>query len=1057
MNAAETVFYNKNPLFVGLANYLEKKDLLSDFQEKIANLQVLKRVKLEEYNIVFDELNQARAKRKTLIQLYLKIGRCVYYINSLTYRLNQYYSTVTPEFFRSTKLPEKTRSVFTAVYYLLDGTIIQWSEIEERLCSEEFINRVTNLKSGDITDEKSAFLKEHYLQNPEFKSSITGLSEGLEFLRVLMEWLIALVLFRDYPEQMRDLDELILKVNEDKSALENDEILMRTLVLDIAGQIDSLTFRTQGLQEEIEIALGEESARESIKGHLSNDFVGTYDISEILTRQLNDTHTTDLSYPSTIRLAIESNPKEINLSRSNSADSENKLPPDFKLATFVSKRPEDDYPGRSVSPSATVTSSKGRSKSVIKRNSSEAAIDNQKLFEELEQMKRQLLEDSKKNKNVERPATENVEEHYLKFLNQNQVGPSSEIEQQRKNTGRTDSNFNPDFEQIEVLSVSDNISQNKLNLSRDDSQIQSKYLQETGFSKFDALVRKHKRNQKQKDKEEEQLMTSGISFNPTLILTPQNTQDIGNIDLRGSSNSFIGRATTQGKTISQMEIFERDDALQKIKEKIKNDADFLETLDRHALGSQKKVGEHELGKAVIQSDFTYGRGSNQRRTISGNEEVEKHNARDSMKMQFTSFKNQEREEFELLSPIGPQFGNFRLQMASMDSGERTPQSLGGISKLSVQPLQNEELLAIVDAHKMIKKSAVDFSGIIDGYIEWKFEEFKSEFYRVSSFVFPPKLAEELIRSVSKRNDKGLAVASYLVASQLKSPQKTNLTRKLFKFIIFKRLKTRDETSFKRRDSDAHWGNSTLDVNNSFFSPRESIPAHNNEQQSVLTSPHSPGTPSLGTSNFVPYSPRGTPFVSPAVSIKQTPFMQAFTGQSGGKTVVFQNAVLKNDKLARPVSIVETSFQKKTEAVVAPGPSVKFVNASHGLFAKGVQTPQIKSQLGFVPPLKEQQPVRDLWPKIFEQEQTRPVLRSPPKTLRNSFNEGPLDGSDNCVAVKDHSPGGHVIRNSASTQAGNSTSHGDRSPTSVVVNGKELYLVRVDKEGLVYRSKEDMHK
>lgn len=1053
MNAAETAFHSKNPLFVGLANYLEKKDLLSDFQEKIANLQVLKRVKLEEYHIVFDALNQARAKRKTLIQLYLKIGRCVYYINSLTYRLNQYYSTVTPEFFKATQLPEKTQPLFTAVYYLLDGKISSWTEIEEKLCSEEFVNRVTNVKSGDVTDEKSAYLKEQYLQNPEFKSSITGLSEGFEFLRVLMEWLIALVLFRDYPEQMKDLDELILKVNEDKSALENDEILMRTLVLDIAGQIDSLTFRTQALQEEVEIALGEESARESIKGHLSNDFVGTYDISEILTRQLNDTQTTDLTYPSTIRLAIESNPKEINLSRSNSAGSENRLPPDFKLATFVSRRLEDDFPGTSATPSVTTSTNQRRSKSMVKKNASDAALDNQKLFEELEQMKRQLLEDSKKQKNIERPATENVEEHYLKFLNQNhQTGPSSEIEQNRKNTGRTDSNFNPDFEQIEVLSVSDNVSQNKLNLSRDDSQIQSKFLNETGFSKFDALVRKNKRNQKQKEKEEDPLMVSGLSFNPTLILTPQNTQDIGNIDLGISSHSYVGRATTQGKTLSQMEIFERDDALRKINEKIKNDADLLETLDKHALGSQIKVGDQDLGKAVIQSDFTYGRGSNQRRTLSGSEDPEKMNIKESIKLQFTSFKNEQRDDSLLLSPLIPSPGGFRLHTLSMEPGDRTPQSLGSHST-SIQPLQNEEIMAIVEAHKMIKKSAVDLGGIIDGYLDWKFEEFKAEFCRVSSFIFPPKLAEELIRTVSKKNDKSLEVTTYSLTSQPKSPEKSATVRKLFKFVILRRLKTRqEEQSFKRQDSDVPWGNSTLDVNNSFCSPRDSIPPFNSGQQSIVRTPPSPVTP-----NFVPFSPTVTPFLSPTMSAKQTPFMQALSGSTAGKTVVFQNAVLKNDKFARPVPIVETSFQKKSEAVVMPAPSVKFVNASHGLFAKGVQTPQIKTQLGFIPPLKEQQPVRDLWPKIFEKESTRPVLKSPPKTLRNSFNEGVLENPENSFVVKDHSPGGHVIRNSASTQAGNSTSHGDRSPSSVVVNGKELYLVRVDKEGLVYRSKEDLHK
>lgn len=1025
MNITETAFLAENPLFGGLANYLDKKDLLQDFAEKIANLEVMKRVRLDEHRQVFEELKLVRLKRLTLMQLYLKIARCVYYCASLHRRLRELYFSVTPDFFRDNEVPVQARDVFHGLHFLLTGEAVEWDALAAYLRSEELIPKLAGLKIEDITLEKSAYLREHYLQNAEFKSSIAVLPANFSFVRVLSEWMVAQVLFKEYPAQMKEIDELILKVTEEKSGLEVDETQLRNQVLEIASHVDSLKIRSLQLQEEVELALREENARDSINGHLRNDFEGEYDISEILTRQMTLEEPQELKIPSTIELAAGTVPDRSPTPRRESGSIDEKLPTTFKLDTIQSKNPGEESPTfRSISQGSIKKVSK--KPTLPLRKSSDSKGFNQRLHDELEQMKRNLLEDYNKGKcDLKECNSGNVDDFYLRFINnQDQNSPNpDDPATPRKATNKTIS-YVPEFEAIDVLSLSDNVSVNKNSKSPDDSQILGKnFLMETGFSKFDALIKKGGTGN---------LQAAALGSKNTLLMTPQVSANPQNYN----DFSILMTSHLEKKTVSQVDFIATNEVVRKMNDKINMDAYFLERLDKQTPLATPRHSNHESQKPMTQSAVGYGRSCSSPNSEFSSEFLLGGGQKESVRAKFTSFK-------------GPQAGDVGFERNASSRLRESRASLG--SRQSTNPLgdfqtfagiTDELITAALDKHKMYKKPKLDLSGIIDGYLDWKFEEFKSQNYRFPELNFIRKVAQASQRAVERMSQTPQERSKYAQTSKrtvaLARADRNQLSD--FKVISYTPVLPKVaplpglHSSGIRTDTSPGFNQSSI---------HDSTRASN--QTNTRTSPESFIQQSQLHKSFYE-TPQSKP-----VSFKQ------IAGNQKLPSMIFQNAIQKHDRSGRGSGNPGESMVKVSNLNSPFGSAVKFVNAPVISFHKGPQTPNVKTGASYLTPTIKGQPVGELWPKIFENtphpHMTNVSSTIPLNPLRNSFNEIVLDTPDLGHGLpRDISPGKPQIRDSRSTACGNSRSIGDRSPATMVVNGREAWLVKTDKEGAVYRYK-----
>lgn len=1014
MNPTEAAFLADNPLFGGLANYLDKKDLLQDFADKIANLEIMKRVRLEEYFQVFEELKVVRGKRMTLMCLYLKIARCVYYSACLHRRLQELYFAVTPDFFRRHEAPGQTHQVFRALHYLLTGEEADWETIETSLKSEELIPRLTAMKVGELADERSAYLKENYLQDPQFKANISVLPAAFSFVRVLSEWMIAQVLFKDYPDQMKEIDELILKVNEERSNLENDETQLRNQILEIASHIDSLRLRLLQLQEDVQLAVREENARDSITGHLRNDFEGDYDISEILTGQMGQEDSPPLRLPITIEMATGTVPEKLTLQRKDSGSVNDKLPTTFKLDTIASRPMGEDSPTfRSISQGSRKKPS--RLNPAKHRHSNDSVNFNQKLHDELEQMKKALLDDyNRKKPQQDEVGSGNMDDYYLRFI---AGGGDARPDPDEPTTPRKVSNKNPsflpDFEKIDVLSVSDNLSVNKPPKSPDDSQILGKnFLLETGFSKFDALIKKGATAN---------LTGTAMGSKNTIMMTPQTSNNQNFNDFSVLMTSGIEKKTV----VLSDNAAAANDVLRKINDKLNMDAYFLERLDKQTPLGTPRVSQQDIQKTVTASAMTYGRTSSSPTSDLQSDLAFTAEAKESLRAKFTSFKGPSpgEAEHEFQADI-----RLRNSDRSLLPNADTPRLPGADEPTEFPGITADNISHALDKHRMQKKKNLDLSGIIDGYLEWKFEEFRGQTFRFPELPFFQTLTRPPAPLVSVKEDN--AVSQFTFASVKKTD------RSFFGFKVIAVAPVRPHVAPlpgigsmpHRRDPSPNQLQSSLN---------ESIRYSN--QTNTRTSPESFINQSILTKSIWE-----TPHSKP-VSFKQ------LAGNQKLPSVIFQNAVYKPDRNLRGSTNSSEGLLKTSNQHSPFGSGIKFVNAPIISFHKSPQTPNIKSTGNYLTPTVKGQPVGELWPKIFDHPGTPQVQHPPHNVLRNSFNEIVLDGPE-VGPPKDVSPVKTQIRDSRSTAAGNSRSMGDRSPATMIVNGREAWLVKTDKEGALYRYK-----
>jgi hypothetical protein len=1025
MNITETAFLAENPLFGGLANYLDKKELLQDFAEKIANLEIMKRVRLEEHHQVFEELKLIRLKRLTLMQLYLKIARCVYYCASIHRRLRELYFSVTPDFFRENEIPIQVREVFHALYFMVTGEAVDWDSLVGFLQAEELIPKLASLKVEDITLEKSLYFRENYLQNAEFKSSIAVLPANFSFVRVLSEWMVAQVLFKEYPAQMKEIDELILKVSDEKSGLENDETQLRNQVLEIASHIDSLKMRSLQLQEEVELALREENARESIKGHLRNDFEGDFDISEILTRQMTVEEPRELKMPSTIELALGGVPERGTLLRKLSSSVDEKLPTTFKLDTIQSKNPGDESPTfRSISQGSTKKASK--KPTLPLRKSSDSKGFNQRLHDELEQMKRNLLEDYNKDKpELKECSSGNVDDFYLRYITNTEEQARPEPDEPatpRRATNKTIS-FVPEFDTIDVLSLSDNVSVNKQTKSPDDSQILGKnFLMETGFSKFDALIKKGGTGQMQ---------AAAMGSKNTLLLTPQVSNNYQNIN----DFSILMTSNLEKKTTSHIDFIVTNEVVRKMNDKINTDAYFLERLDKETPLATPRHSQHESQKQMTQSVMTYGRSSSSPNSEFSSE-ILVAAQKESVRAKFTSFKGPQAGEsgFDWNAVSGPR--DSRASWGPRDSGN----PLGDIHGFT--GITEDQITAALDKHKMYKKKGLDLTGIIDGYFEWKFEEFKAKNFRFPELQFIRKVAIASQRAVERMSQTPQDRSKYAQTSKRNVSLPKADRNKLVDFKVISYVPAYPKISpLPGLHSSAYRPDTSPGFNQSSINDS----TRGSNQTHTRTSPESLIHQSTFNKSFYE-TPQSKP-----VSFKQ------IAGNQKLPSMIFQNAVHKQDRSGRGSANAGESSVKVSNLNSPFGSGVKFVNAPVISFHKGPQTPNLKTGASYLTPTIKGQPVGELWPKIFENTHHSYVTNMPSNipvnALRNSFNEIVLDTPDlGSGLARDISPCKAQIRDSRSTACGNSRSIGDRSPATMMVNGREAWLVKTDKEGSIYRYK-----
>ena len=547
--------FDQNPYIATLTNYMTKKEILHDFTEKQIKLKKFRKFKLDEYKQIYEEMNINKCKRRSLLKMYMKIGRCVFYENVLNDKISALSIDLSVDFLANVFISEDVKIAFEFLFYFIESEQLSWNQIVQKLETENLVDKILSVDKNDISDAKIEFMKLNYIEKNEISPQNFFKNQNFWFLKLLIEWLISQILFRDYKIKMLEIDDIIIKVNEEKSGLENDELLIRNLIGEISYQIDSVVIKCQELNEEIEFAVTEEMARESIANHLQNEHIDDYDISEILTRGVSTDSCRPGLLPLMIQLSLQTDEGYSPIKPEVSFSPSKTVPQEWRPTILDSRVNFDEIQmsKSNLSQSPDVV--------LINRKKSIDATFNHKLNQELDRIKQDLMaEKPRQLRNSGLRQDQSMDDFYLKLLNQNAV--SQLVEVPKVSNVKQAQEIQVEFEQIVVHDFSDNISENNNPKFDEFSIFHTKhFLHETGFSKFDALLGKSPQEMLPVSAKfvEKQSLWGGINFN----------------DFQAATMSYLDKK--QPVSISDIDI--QDDLLHKIDQQIKEDRAFLARME----------------------------------------------------------------------------------------------------------------------------------------------------------------------------------------------------------------------------------------------------------------------------------------------------------------------------------------------------------------------------------------------------------------------------------------------------------------------------------------------
>lgn len=540
------------PVF-DLEDYRVKQEVYKDLSEKIERLQFIKSEKLNEYKFVFQELNSMRIKKRSLFKLRYTTSRCIFFEKTLRKKISEIHSSFFTDLSSKAEDNQNVKISLEALFFLLKGQQYSWPEIVSFLEPSQLVSDILNFQKDEVPEDKIAFMKENYMQLDVLKQDNFDDPIDNFHIRLIIEWMISRVLFNNYNTQLLEIDLMIKRLNDEKFQLENEEISQRNLIADIVSQIDSLSIRCQELKEDVQFEMSEEMARCSIQNHVRTGISGDYDISEILTRRQTDHTPSPPLIPRMIQICTEDDDKffETPANVSNLTKTFNE---EVKFQVESSSQNDD------VNLSKIIEFVELKEEPKYERHKSMSSTFHQKLNDELQQIKQNLIDESKSKRNQSQDKKQtNLDEFYLNLLG---VKPD-ECDIKTSEVG--DSKFKKDynhleFEQIDSPDFSDNQSEHKqTKCSSPSVKYMKNTLFETGFSKFDVMIGQNglNKSQGQFKLHDDSPYTRPTKYN----------------DFQVSTISYMNK-----NLASSNEIIAKDELLRRIDEQIRNDT---ETMDKY--------------------------------------------------------------------------------------------------------------------------------------------------------------------------------------------------------------------------------------------------------------------------------------------------------------------------------------------------------------------------------------------------------------------------------------------------------------------------------------------
>lgn len=226
-----------------------KKRQLEQLIRQVNALEILKEQKMTQYQLLYEEIVRNKQKLRTVSTVQVEIDR----LNFLLEMSKKSVALITPkeleEIMKYNNPPERIKLALEAVMFLLHGKKMDWDTIKREMSSGLFISRIIKFNPRHPNTNMINTLQRDYLKADWF--DLTKIRAASQAVGPLAEWLVSQINYIKSLEKMHPVQKEFDDLKNERLELEQKELDLNEEITNIETMIDIAQIQRQNLEEEI--------------------------------------------------------------------------------------------------------------------------------------------------------------------------------------------------------------------------------------------------------------------------------------------------------------------------------------------------------------------------------------------------------------------------------------------------------------------------------------------------------------------------------------------------------------------------------------------------------------------------------------------------------------------------------------------------------------------------------------------------------------------------------------------------------------------------------------
>jgi hypothetical protein len=226
-----------------------KKKQLDQLIERIKALEILKEEKLSRYRLIYYEIVKNKQKQRSVSTVQMEIDR----LNFLLEMSKKSVSLISPkeleEIIKYNNPPERVKLALEAVMFLLNGRKMDWDAIRSEISQRGFITRIIKFNPRHPNKSIIDIVKNDYLNAKWFE--IDKIKNASQAAGPLAEWILSQINYIQSLDKIEPIQYEFNNLKIERLELENKEMEFQDEITNIKTMIDIAYIQKDSLQMEI--------------------------------------------------------------------------------------------------------------------------------------------------------------------------------------------------------------------------------------------------------------------------------------------------------------------------------------------------------------------------------------------------------------------------------------------------------------------------------------------------------------------------------------------------------------------------------------------------------------------------------------------------------------------------------------------------------------------------------------------------------------------------------------------------------------------------------------